>query len=218
MTRIVFADVETTHVDPQAGHIWELALIIRDLSDGPEDVERLWQIRPDLTEADPMALRVGGFYERFEILKQEIGATVECPTGDEDRWFDGSLNVAAEVAKLIDGAVLVGQNAQFDAAHLAAFLNRNGQAYTAHYRPICVTTMAAGFLHGLKAERDAISDWGGVMPPAAASQSASALPWSSKDIARAVGVTPEDFDTHTALGDARLAMHLWDCLFQGGAA
>lgn len=217
MNRIVFADVETTHLDPQVGHIWELALIVRD--PGGEDVEYLWRIRPDLANADPNALRVGRYYERNVEPAPRPGSVyaVEHP---EIRGYSSaeSTKVAAEVAELLDGAVLVGQNAQFDAAHLAAFLRRNGQAYTAHYRPICVTTMAAGFLHGIKAEADATADADRVARLDALHPAVEALPWSSRDIAKAVGVDVDGYETHTALGDARLAMNLWDCMLQGGAS
>lgn len=219
MTRIVFCDTETTHLDPQVGHIWELAIIVRDPGEG--DVEHLWQVRPDLIGADPNALSVGRFYERLHWQLRE-NPVVDLAARFKDGKDDGLTNasdVAAFVASMLNGAVLVGQNVQFDAAHLTTFLRRNGQAYTAHYRPVCVTTMAAGFLYGLKAAADAYADdHGGERDATAAAGSVEALPWSSRDLARAVSVVPDDFDTHTALGDARLARHIWDCVVQDGAS
>ena len=197
MTRIIFADCEVTHLDPQVGHIWELALIVRD--PGEADREHLWHIRPDLKNADPNALRIGGYYERLCVQVRTMGGAMPFANGREperETPLDTEL-AAGIVAGLLDGAVLVGQNAQFDAAHLTQFLRRNGQAYTAHYRPVCVTTMLAGLL--------------------AARGEYPAPPWKSADVARAVGVDPGDYDTHTALGDARLARAIYDAV-TGGAS
>ena len=37
-------------------------------------------------------------------------------------------------------------------------------------------------------------------------------PWSSEELSRAVGVDPDDFDRHTALGDARWAAAIYDAV------
>ena len=44
---------------------------------------------------------------------------------------------------------------------------------------------------------------------------APALPWDSDEISRVVGVDPDDFDRHTALGDARWARAIYDAITGG---
>lgn len=55
------------------------------------------------------------------------------------------------LAPLLDGAIVVGSNPAFDRDFLRPFLRRHGQAYTCHYWPVCVRTMAARFLVGQRA-------------------------------------------------------------------
>lgn len=40
-------------------------------------------------------------------------------------------------------------------------------------------------------------------------------PWNSNDMSRAVGVEPDDFDRHTALGDARWAKAIYEAVMGG---
>jgi hypothetical protein len=44
-----------------------------------------------------------------------------------------------------------------------------------------------------------------------------APPWDSNELSKAVGVAPERFDRHTAMGDVRWAMAIYDAVM-GGAA
>jgi DNA polymerase III epsilon subunit-like protein len=51
-SRIVVLDLETTGLEPDAGHeLWEFGLIVRD--PGQPDAEHLWRTMPDLSKADP---------------------------------------------------------------------------------------------------------------------------------------------------------------------
>jgi hypothetical protein len=47
--------------------------------------------------------------------------------------------------------------------------------------------------------------------------SITALPWKSDDLSAALGVTVSDEDRHTALGDARWAMRIYDAVMCGAA-
>ena len=58
MTPLAFVDTETTHLDAEVGEAWEVAVILRE-QDRRTDTEYVWQVRPDLTTADPESLRIG---------------------------------------------------------------------------------------------------------------------------------------------------------------
>jgi hypothetical protein len=112
-------------------------------------------------------------------------------------WSD-PFKVARKVAETIDGAVVLGANPGFDKDFVRPFLARHGQAYTAHYRPLCITTMGYGYLHGL-GKADGLT-W----------------PLSSDEVSRALGVDPGDFGRHTALGDCAWTLAQFDVI-SGGA-
>ena len=65
---LAFIDCETSHLDAEIGEAWEVAVILResDAVHSPDtDTEYVWQVRPDLTVADPESLKIGRFEERF---------------------------------------------------------------------------------------------------------------------------------------------------------
>jgi hypothetical protein len=162
---LVFLDTETTGLDPDRHEIWDLAYIL----DGKEH-EHHWEI--DLTKADPMALKIGRYYERTAD-KEWL----------EDAWMS-TTSAAKVIARDLLGRHIVGANPSFDDAFLKRFMLANGQAVsTWSYHLIDVTVLVAGFLRG-KGEP--------VAPP-----------WKSNELSQAIGVDPEQFDRHTAMGDAR---------------
>lgn len=207
MTRICFLDLETTGLDPARHEPWEIGVIVRDdpAEGASGDVEYLWRVEPDLTAADPNGLRVGRYYKRTAGMAgpKTPGASAAvnlAADGAEARWSSKAA-VAADLAVLLDGAHIVGAVPSFDAAFLSRWLPRYGQAFTAHYHLIDVEALAVGYLHGTPDER----------PPFPHER----LPWDSSALSRAVGVDPDQFDRHTALGDARWARALWDAVTGG---
>ncbi|MFD0478080.1 hypothetical protein ACFQ0B_65335 [Nonomuraea thailandensis] len=75
MKKLAFLDLETTSLDERHGDLWEIGLIMRDLRQPIRtDIEHWWQVRPDLTLADPNALKVGRYYERCRVRRSPIGA------------------------------------------------------------------------------------------------------------------------------------------------
>lgn len=195
---IAIIDAETTGLDPDRHEAWEWGLILRDPSAPPHerDVEYLWQVRPDLTTADPLALSKGDYYRRARLNHTEPGAAW-LVGGPDTAKVDSAGDLARVLAPLLDGAVVVGCNPAFDRDFLRPFLRRHGQAYTCHYRPVCVTTMGAGYLYGQ-------------------GHSPGSVPWSSDRIASLLGIDPGDYDRHTALDDCRFARDQWDAI-TGGA-
>jgi hypothetical protein len=207
--RISVIDLETTSLIPEpfhgAGEPWEIGLITHDPAVAlPNDGKHLWWAKPDLAKADPGALRVNRYYERTRrVQKPQVGHVVDLAARQDPNgpsWSDpGPL--ALEVAQRIDGTVLFGTNPGFDRDHLRPWLRRHGQALTTHYRPVCITTMAAGWLIG-QGHGDA---------------PALALPWSSETISRLLGVDPGGFDRHTALGDCEWVLAQY-VVITGGAS
>ncbi|NUS82998.1 MAG: hypothetical protein HOY75_09640 [Streptomyces sp.] len=184
---IAFVDCETTHLDASIGAAWEVAVILREFEDDQHtDTEYVWQIRPNLKGADPEALKVGRFEERFAV-----------PEGAEAAWTaDESGHVApmtraeaiTAIVNVLRGAVLVGSNPAFDDRHLRRLVGRGRAQW--HYRPYDIVQLAAAKL---------------------GAQAVGPLPWPTHPMSRAVGVEPPSRDVaHTALGDARWARDVHD--------
>lgn len=187
--RLAFVDTETTGLDPDCHEVWEVGLILRD-EEGVE-FEHCWQLPVDLGRADAVALTVGRFYERRQ----------DRPTHPRD--------FAAQFAEWTHGAHLVGAVPSFDAAFLSRLLRTYGACPGWHYHLIDVEALAAAHLITAFAACQELGN-----PVADGPSQEEALlaypPWKSNDLSRAVGVDPEDFDRHTALGDARWAKAIYD--------
>jgi hypothetical protein len=87
-------------------------------------------------------------------------------------------------------------------------LRRHKLAPAWHYHLVDVEALAVGYLHGRHSDV--------ILPDEGYARISP--PWKSDDLSRAVGVEPAtDDERHTALGDARWAMRLYDAI-TGGAA
>ncbi|WP_280455454.1 3'-5' exonuclease [Nocardia brasiliensis] len=210
---LVFLDTETTglHADRRA---WEIAMIRRDASIGDRSV--LIQVSDvDLSGAELIGLRIGRFHERHERYADGWNQS-KADGGDALRILP-----EAEAARLVEqwtrGAHIVGAVPNFDTETLAAMLRRHGLCPAWHYHLIDVENLAFGWLNGIAAHghssvacSDAPVDCDGDTMPLA-------LPWKSDALSRACGVEPPtDEERHTAMGDARWAMRLYDRI-TGGA-
>jgi hypothetical protein len=75
-----------------------------------------------------------------------------------------------------------------------------------HYHLIDVEALAAGW----------IAAQSGPVPILIAGANVGLVsgrpPWRSEELSRAVGVDPDDFDRHTALGDARWAKAIYEAV------
>lgn len=203
MTTIVALDLETTGLDPERHHIWEIGAIVRGHRD--PDLNGEWHImlKPDLRTAEPKALQVSRYYERAWPLRMAAQAWIMTRPATVGEARSGGTSrpwVAQQVAELLDGAHIVGANPAFDAAHLARFLRTHGQAPTWDYHLVDVGALALGYLAALRRALDE--------PP-------PPVPWKSDELAAALGVHADPDARHTALGDARWALAMYDQVMGG---
>jgi hypothetical protein len=102
-----------------------------------------------------------------------------------DKPFTRLTEFAEEFADLTRGRHLVGAVVSFDEERLRKLLRANGACPEWHYHLVDVEALVAGRL-------------------------ALAPPWDSEDLSVLAGVTPSEFDRHTALGDARWAKAIYE--------
>lgn len=200
MNRWIFIDTETTSLRPDR-RAWEVGLIVRD---GGTDQEFHWFVDIDdldLANADPKSLEIGRFYERHPQM--------DGPEDTYGAYSDDEANVLREVEALIRGNHLVGAVPNFDADVLDRRMRRRNILPSWHYHIVDVEALAVGYLHAT-----GLPYWGD--PEAPVTEAVLNLPWHSKDLYRAIGVDPDRYEAHTALGDARLVRAVYDKI-TGGA-
>lgn len=192
---LVFIDTETTSLRADR-RAWEIGLIIR--RPGHPDHAQSWFISAadlDLGGADLMSLKVGRFHDRHPEYVRNPALEPRRPFGEEE--------TLQKVEELTRGAHLVGAVVSFDAEVLAERMRWHGICPSWHYHLIDIEAMAVGYLHRERARDGSGREMDG---------SLTALPWNSNDLSRAVGVDPDGFDRHTALGDAKWARAIYDAI------
>lgn len=115
MSVLCFIDTETTGLDARIHQPYEVSWWMED-----EDEPRTSWLDHTLDNADPQALRIGGYWERGAVQATPGGYLATA----SPRWVAGALN----------GVTLVGSNPAFDAAMLTRYI---GTAVW-HYRLINV--------------------------------------------------------------------------------
>jgi hypothetical protein len=209
VTDLCFIDTETTSLrrDRRA---WEVG-IIRRSADGIE-TEHQWFIdanEMNFSRADLMSLKIGRFYDRHPQAAQSGDLrrrTLEMPvTGEADALW--------EIEALTRGAHLVGAVVSFDAEVLAARMAAHDICPSWHYHLIDVEALAVGYLAHAAAvcERRGHDEIPGPAKEAELRELASP-PWKSDDLSASLGISVSDEDRHTALGDARWAMAIYDAV------
>lgn len=209
--RRIILDCETSSLTPSyedgRGTIWELAIIELDAEHGP--TERLWRMKPDPDAADPDALAVGQFAERTAGMHAlppglRIADDLLEPWDEDGPYWSYPPALAAYLALsgCLDDVTLIGAVPSFDTRFLSAFFRFHG--YTKdrwHYRLRDIGSMAWAWLqaHHLPHHLDT-----------------PALDAGTDDFARALGVDPDSFERHSALGDCRLAAAMLKVI-EGGA-
>lgn len=190
---LAFVDTETTGLDPFLHDAWEIAVILR--VDG-QDEEHVYRVRPDVSNADPQALKINRYHER---------------TSDPAWVWDDREAAAARLYQLLEGAVIVGSNPAFDAEMLTHLFGRYfDQPRPWHYRTVDTVTLAVGSLYGRASEwtvRDCDATWYGKVAKAVG------WPWKSHDVSHHVEIEPPAPEIrHTALADARWVRDMWDAV------
>src|SRR5580704_2133551 len=139
MTKLAFVDTETTGLDPDLHEIWEVGLILRE-EDGREHEHR-WYLPVDLGRADPIALKIGGFHERYGNWP---GRTLDDGTvlPEKSGQVSNLRSFASKFAKWTRGAHLVGAVISFDEERLRRLLKANGACPEWHYHLVDVEALA----------------------------------------------------------------------------
>lgn len=194
MNDIVFLDTETTGVHPER-EIWEIAMVKRS-SEGYKEIT-IQVVPVDLSKADPFALRINHFYDRYvglDNLNAPSGTTIMQP------W-----EAAETVESWTRGAHIIGAVPNFDTESFDKLLRQSKLLPAWHYHLIDVETLTVGYLKGQDAERRE-SGLASIV-----SQFNFSLSWKSEDLSRAIGVEPPtDEERHTAMGDVQWAIKTFD--------
>lgn len=203
---IVFLDTETTGLGPD-DKIWEIAAVMRD-PNGDEDTLHIF------VEHD--AARIPSLPHKFRI---------DWATRYDPQVALGRFSAANRIAQFIDpaagapddrgDAVIVGANPSFDLRMLdrltQGMLDEDqypGSVIGRHYRPVDVGALAWGYLQHWATS--------GCPDGEVLRMLEDGVPWSSDAVSEALGVDPADFDRHTAMGDVRWVMAIYDRI-TGGA-
>jgi DNA polymerase III epsilon subunit-like protein len=208
MTRLIYLDTETTSLDERNGEVWEIGAIVRD--PGEDDIEYLWQIRPNLEDANPTSLRISRYYERIQV-ESRLPDVVQLDSNGNHLTTMSSAKLAGILAPMVDGATIVGAVPDFDFRFLRKFLADNGQCWTAHYHLIDIENVAIGYIRGILAQ-------GGRKNPEMVSlltDLVETLPWKYVNLCKAFSLFPDQYEAHTAIGDARLVRDLHDKITTG---
>ncbi len=197
---IAFVDIESDGVHPDRKP-WEIAVIRRE----PDDTQTEWSAFVDIDLADTpdgFGVKVGGFYDRHPLGRHIAHGDDWSLASWGRKDHVAARDAAFEVAQLTHGAVVVGINPSFDTHTLELLLRANKLIPAWDYTPICAKTLAVGLLIGQ-----------GLLHP---DDNPQGPPWKTADIAEKLRISLDD-DRHTALGDARLAMRMFDAVTAGGA-
>ncbi|WP_214317103.1 hypothetical protein [Nonomuraea sediminis] len=235
MQKLAILDLETTSLDERRGDLWEIGLITRDLQQpAAPDQEFWWQVRPDLSLADPNSLKVGRYYERSRVTTARIGmgkrlapttnqpqsggwtkAYTGNPAAEGDFYMKETAEaIAAQLARRLDGATIIANNPAFDQKFLAKFLRANGQILTAHHRMLNVRDMLIGYIYGRLAAYDGQVEEAFELEAAPYVEDwlQGATDSPSWEI---VGVKQDPATKHTGPGDARVVRDVYDAIRSG---
>ncbi|MGY5764952.1 hypothetical protein ACXET9_07125 [Brachybacterium sp. DNPG3] len=186
--KLVFLDLETTSLDKGSARPWEIGMIERT-TDGRETRTTILVSDVDLTDAEPAALRIGRFRDRWV-------------DDGRARWMterEAAERVAAATTVPSGRVILVGSAVgDYDSAVLEAMLRRHGHAPGWWHHSIDPVTWTIAAM---------------AMSPFTTVSLAQA---SSYALSKAAGTEPPGHGVaHTAMGDAQWAADWWDSLTKG---
>lgn len=190
---LCFLDTETTGLS-LTDDIWEIGAIRRDLDAEGKVQEQVLHL---YLEHDPAKCRE--LPERFMVDHMARFP----PMTHGGQWNEEVAtrgHAAVMVARFTKGAHIVGAVPNFDTERIAKLIREHGRSSEPaewHYHLVDVETLAVGWLAAK-----------GIPFP---------VPWRSDDLSRLLGVEPPgEGERHTAMGDARWVMALYDSIM--GAA
>lgn len=202
---IAFLDTETVTLEPGPDVVWEIGVITRD--DGRPDQEWRFQVRPNMAKAQPEALEISRFAARYELTGRDQALAWSPVNGDRPAKLSfGAL--ALTVHTLLRGRSIFGRQPAYDTLRLGLFLRKQwggGPNYEDpwHRTVHDVRDELAGYLWAQRAGQPADNR----IPDAV-----FAVPRSTELLAKSVGISPDDYERHTALGDCRLDRALYDAV------
>lgn len=188
MSDIVFMDTETLGVHIDAP-IWEFAAVRRNFHEGT-------------TTEHELHIQIHHYAKPWltgdDPLPEQFQADYRARFKAGEAY--GKSGAAEVIASFLAGRPhIVGAVPNFDTERISHQLLRPAHIPDPwHYHLIDVENLVVGFLAGRSM----------LMQP----------PWKSDDLSRAVGVDPEKFDRHTAMGDVRWAMAQYDAVMTEGLA
>lgn len=144
MTKLVSVDLETTGLNPREHETWEVGIVPAD----PDAKTMHYQFQPEaLGSAEPGALKVNDFYERFDWLGDpRLCRDMLTPSAEDAEKF--SVTGAAEacwlIAKELKDATIMGLNPHFDARFLEVLLRKYGHVPMWHHRHLDLGSFCAG--------------------------------------------------------------------------
>lgn len=201
--RLVFYDTETTGLDEDRDEIWEIGSLSVDLTD--------WTVKTDVVHVMHHRARVALMPEKFRLdHDKRYGRLTGVPVLSK-------AEAGFHVNRLFAGhkVHLIGCSPEFDTVRTRALLraadSRGGVNLPWHYHLQDLEQLVAGFLRA-KALFGAV----GLTERKYLLQLTSYLPQQSDEMSRALGVEPDDFDRHTALGDCEWAWAQWQVMFRPG--
>ena len=194
---IVFLDTETCGLDV-TDPIWEVAAVRRD-PDGTETEYHAF-VWHDVRAAErlPESFRA----DHDARYRQDMAVT---PFG----MVDDLRLMFAPPEDYRQRAHVAGAVPSFDTERLGRLFRAQWADVPWHHHLIDVETLAVGWLrgrrHALVVEGTIPADSPAFPPP----------PWDSDDLSRAIGVDPDQYARHTAMGDIRWAMAIYDAVMGG---
>lgn len=207
MSDIVFMDTETLGLELDSP-IWEFAAIRRNEKTGEDDAQMHLFINhnPDRMSVDLPEQFVADYEKRWAQAQEQSRVTQPA-------------NAAALISAFFAGRPhVVGAVPNFDTERIARQLLRpRGYGEPWHYHLIDVENLIVGYLHGVAARAIDEAKLRGEEPLPFLQARSMALPWKSDDLSRSVGVHPNDFERHTAMGDVLWVKAQYDAV-TGGAA
>lgn len=189
MSDIVFMDTETLGIDI-AAPIWEFAAV-RRLALG-DDIAAEKSLHLFIRHHAPPWL--DGFPEEFARDYHERYS---------DRDAVSQLEAAQRISEFMQGRPhVVGAVPSFDTERIAhQWLRPNRMPAPWHYHLIDVENLVVGYLRSVRHEPDAPRDQ---------IDRLTTPPWSSDLLSEAIGINPDAFDRHTAMGDVRWTQAQYD--------